>query len=82
MRSNMGLRLMLVSGAGLFAVVAAARSQGADQPVGQDAEAAHQVESDHERRDWHLDPAIFTDILPVNSPDVAVKLPEDQREEP
>ena len=54
-----------------------------DLPVGRDAEAAHQVEADQDqvRRDWRLDPAIFTDISPVNAPAVAIKLPEDQREE-
>jgi hypothetical protein len=54
-----------------------------DLPVGRDAEAAHQVEADQDqvRRDWRLDPAIFTDISPVNAPAVAIKLPEDQRED-
>lgn len=51
------------------------------EPVSQAAEAAHQVVADQDRQDWRLDPAIFTDILPVNAPDVAIKLPEDQREE-
>jgi hypothetical protein len=53
-----------------------------DLPVSQDAEAAHQVEADRVRLDWRLDPAIFTEISPVNAPEVAIKLPEDQREDP
>jgi hypothetical protein len=52
-----------------------------DLPVTRGAEAAHQVEADQVRRDWRLDPAIFTDISPVNAPDIAIKLPEDQRED-
>lgn len=50
-------------------------------PVSQDAEAAYQLESDQLRNDWRLDPAMFTDISPVNAPDIAIRLPEDQREE-
>ena len=53
----------------------------ADLPVSQDAEAAHQVQGDQVRFDWRLDPAIFTDISPVNAPDIAVKLPADQRDD-
>ena len=52
-----------------------------DLPVSQDAEAAHQLEADRVRLDWRLDPAIFTEISPVNAPEVAIKLPEDQRED-
>ncbi|MDH3640760.1 MAG: hypothetical protein OES38_01605 [Gammaproteobacteria bacterium] len=53
-----------------------------DLPVSQDAEAAHQIEADRVRLDWRLDPAIFTEISPVNAPEVAIKLPADQREDP
>ena len=52
-----------------------------DVPVGPDAEAAHQVAAEQVQRDWRLDPAIFTDISPVNAPEIAIKLPEDQLEE-
>jgi len=52
-----------------------------DLPVSQDAEAAHQVEVNRAHLDWRLDPAIFTEISPVNAPEVAIKLPEDQRDD-
>lgn len=45
------------------------------------AEAAHQVAAEERRVDWHLDTAIFTDISPIDTPEVAIKLPEDQQEE-
>jgi len=50
-------------------------------PVSLAAEATYQVQADQVRYDWRLDPAIFTDISPVNAPDIAIKLPADQREE-
>jgi hypothetical protein len=82
---------MRISGLAQFlvAVLIGAPSYASDQPPFEDsvqvsagAEATYQVEADRVRRDWHLDPAIFTDISPVSAPDVAIKLPEGQREEP
>lgn len=90
-RCNMRIEMVIRSKRSLaFAVLmtaAAATSHAAEQPLppdlpaGTDAQAAHQVRADQARRDWRLDPAIFTDISPVNAPEIAVKLPEDQREE-
>ncbi len=45
------------------------------------AEAAHQVAVEEDGADWHLDTAIFTDISPIDTPEVAIKLPDDQQEE-
>ncbi|MCZ6710474.1 MAG: hypothetical protein O7B25_08935 [Gammaproteobacteria bacterium] len=53
----------------------------APSPVSQAAEATYQVDADLLRNDWRMDPAMFTDISPVNAPDIAIRLPEDQREE-
>ncbi len=53
----------------------------ANPPVSQSAQAAQQVTTDEVPQDWRLDTAIFTDILPVNAPEIAIKLPADQRDE-
>ena len=45
------------------------------------AEAAHQVAAEEGRVDWQLDTVIFTDISPIDAPEVAIKLPDDQQEE-
>ncbi len=45
------------------------------------AEAAHQVAAEEGAVDWHLDTTIFTDISPIDTPEVAIKLPEDQHED-
>lgn len=82
MHTEMIIRSMAALGIAALAVVGAPYSYASELPVSTDAEAAHQVEADQERRNWRLDPAIFTDISLVNAPEVAIKLPEDQREEP
>jgi len=53
----------------------------ANSPVSQSAQAAQQVTTAESPQDWRLDTAIFTDILPVNAPEIAIKLPADQRDE-
>ena len=53
-----------------------------EAPVTRGAEAAHQVETERAGYDWRLDPAIFTQISPVTAPEIAIKLTQDQREEP
>jgi hypothetical protein len=59
----------------------AADAAAAPPLVSTGAEAAHQVAAEEGRVDWHLDTAIFTDISPIDTPEVAIKLPEDQQEE-
>ena len=44
------------------------------------AEAPYQVSRETEQQVRWLDPAIFTQISPLNVPEVAVKLPADQEE--
>lgn len=51
-----------------------------DAPITRGAEAAHQVAAEPSPYDWRLDTVIFTEISPVAAPDIAIKLPEDQRE--
>ncbi len=46
-----------------------------------DAESGHRIEEPGGWRDWRLDPAVFTEISPVTATEIAIKLPEDQREE-
>ena len=46
-----------------------------------DAESGQRIEEPGGRRDWRLDPAVFTDIYQVTTTEVAIKLPEDQRED-
>ncbi len=46
-------------------------------PVDPDAEAAYQLDGTN-LEDWRLDPAIFTEISPVDVPEVAIRLPDDQ----
>jgi hypothetical protein len=50
-------------------------------PVDPSAEAAYQLEAGYVAADWRFDPTIFTDISPVSVPEVAIKLPEDQRDD-
>ncbi len=45
------------------------------------ADSEHRVEEPGERRDWHLDTAVFTEISPVTATEIAIKLPKDQQEE-
>ena len=46
-----------------------------------DAESGQKIEEPGVRRDWRLDSAVFTEISPVTAAEIAIKLPEDQREE-
>ncbi len=46
-----------------------------------DAESGQKIEEPGARRDWRLDPVVFTEISPVTATEIAIKLPEDQREE-
>lgn len=46
-----------------------------------DAESWRRIEEPAARRDWRLDPVVFTEISPVTASEIAIKLPEDQREE-
>ena len=46
-----------------------------------DAESWQRIEEPAARRDWRLDPVVFTEISPVTATEIAIKLPEDQREE-
>lgn len=46
-----------------------------------DAESGQRVEEPGTGRDWRLDPAVFTEISPVTAAEIAIRLPEDQREE-
>ena len=60
--------------------------QAAEAPVADSqlippaAEAPYQVNRETEQQVRWLDPAIFTQISPLNVPEVAVKLPADQEE--
>lgn len=47
--------------------------------VASEAEAAYDVEWSDDDEAWQLDPAIFTELSPITTADVAVKLPEDQQ---
>ncbi len=40
------------------------------------------VENHLDARAWRLDSAVFTEIRPFTVPDIAIALPQDQREEP
>lgn len=44
-----------------------------------EAEAAYDVEWSDDDDGWQLDTAIFTELSPITTADVAVKLPEDQQ---
>lgn len=46
-----------------------------------DAESWQRIEEPAARRDWRLNPVVFTEISPVTATEIAIKLPEDQREE-
>ena len=45
-----------------------------------EAEAPYQVATESAQKVRWLDTAVFTEISPLTVPDVAVKLPDDQRE--
>ncbi len=66
----------LISGIGLLVLVLWVIPSFAAE-----AEAAHDVEWNDDDETWQLDTAIFTELSPIASADVAVKLPEDQQVE-
>ena len=88
-RKSFGLYVMSTSCNILFGLLALGvciPSHGTPPPaepepvVAAGAEAAYQVEVTGGQPDWRLDTAIFTDISPVSVPEIAIKLPEDQRD--
>ena len=66
----------LISGVGLLLLVLWVIPSFATE-----AEAAHDVEWNDDDETWQLDTVIFTELSPITSADVAVKLPEDQQVE-
>ncbi len=70
--------------AGMFALLGSVPLLAEEFPadaVELDAESGQRIEEPGARRDWRLDPAVFTDISPVTATEIAIKLPEDQRDE-
>ena len=55
-------------------------------PSSQPAKAPAELQQDANRsldaRRWRLDAAVFTEITPFTAPDIAIKLPAEQQEEP
>ena len=72
--------LLLVAGA--FAAEAPAVSDGGvsgmPEPLGPEGEAAYQDQRPGEPGELQLDEAVFTEILPITVPELAIKLPADQ----
>ena len=82
-RCVMNTRYWLVALVALISNVGARSASGdpaAEAPVSPQAEAAYQLE--HRQQNWHLDPMVFTDLSPVSVPEVAIKLPADQQDDP
>ena len=83
-RCAMNTKYWCVSLVGLGAYLGAGLASGdpvPEAPVDPEAEAAYQLEVAQAEQDWRLDPTVFTDISPVSVPEVAIKLPEDQRDD-
>ena len=73
--------IWLVGLTGYLAVGLACADPVPEAPVDPEAEAAYQLEVVQNEQDWRLDPMVFTDISPVSVPEVAIKLPDDQRDD-
>jgi hypothetical protein len=54
----------------------------AQPPPPAEMQAAHQVQRDAGEREGRLDTAVFIDLSPVTAAEPAVRLPDDQRDEP
>ncbi len=52
--------------------------EGAPLPLPTEAETPYQDQKGFPRHDVRLDEAIFTEISPLTTPEVAIALPEDQ----
>jgi hypothetical protein len=80
MRTSVFRTLIAASWRGLLSLAAA--SAVAEPPPPAEMQAAHQVRGDSGERDWLLDPAVFIDLSPVTAAEPALRLPEDQRDDP
>ncbi len=75
-------RFLLPIGLSLLANAA----MGADAGLPPQASTAvHELSGPSDRgldaRNWHLDPAVFTEITPFTAPDIAISLPPEQLDE-
>ncbi len=72
---------LLLTGVVLMCATSALAEEYPADAVELDAESGQRIEEPGARRDWRLDPVVFTEISPVTATEIAIKLPEDQREE-
>ena len=82
-RCAMSIKCWLICLVGLTGYLGAGLASGdpvSESPVDPEAEAAYQLEVAPAEQDWRLDPTVFVDISPVSVPEVAIKLPDDQRD--